>query len=172
MLKVVLIGPESSGKTSLAKQLAAHYETNYVPEFARDYLTQLNRPYTYKDVLHIANKQQEKELQLEALQPNVLFYDTDLINIKHWLEIKYNKCPLWIHEAIGTRKADLYLLLQPDLPWESDPLREFPNQADRNNLFDIYEQDLQDLDMHYTIINGPNRTKQAIKCVDVLLGDI
>ena len=95
MKKIVLIGPESTGKTTLAKALAKHYDCNYVPEYARQYINDLNRPYQKEDIVTIAKKQIELEETKEKKEP-FLFLDTDLIVCKIWSKFKYGECHPWI----------------------------------------------------------------------------
>jgi len=143
MQKIIVTGPESSGKTTLARQLAQHYQTVWVPEYARDYIDGLNREYEEADLLEIAKGQVSREDEFAAkYSPGLLFCDTSLLVIKIWSEVKYKRCHPWILEQLEQRKVDLYLLAYPDIPWEPDPQREHPHQ--RMELFDIYKKELQD----------------------------
>jgi len=138
--KIVITGPESSGKTTLAQQLGQVLETSWVPEFARIYIEQLPRKYAESDLLEIAKGQiKEEDNRLENAN-QFLICDTDLITIKIWSEYKYDVCDPWIIETIENRFYDLYLLCAPDIPWEYDPQRENPN--DRSELYKLYKQEL------------------------------
>ena len=147
MYKVGIIGPESTGKTTLARYLASRYDGVFVPEYAREYMEKLNRPYTYDDVCSIARQQID---QLATLTANTYFFDTELIITKVWFEHKYGTCPEWVVDAIHTYPMDVYLLCYPDLPWIADPVRENPNI--RYELFQRYEREVQELGIPYYII--------------------
>ncbi len=153
MVKIGIIGPESSGKSTLAQQLARRYG-EYIPEYARDYVAALNGHYTYADVLTIARHQVEqlRTLDNEARSDDerVLFFDTELIVTKVWLEHKYGTCPEWVTEALRRYPMDIYLLCTPDIPWIADPTRENPHI--RQYLFNWYEREIQALDIPYYII--------------------
>jgi NadR type nicotinamide-nucleotide adenylyltransferase len=156
MLQLISItGPESSGKTTLAKMLAAHYDTVYVPEFARTYLTKIHRPYMESDLLEITKGQLQLETQKAAFSKDYLFCDSDITVMKIWATQKYGRCDDWIEEKNRTHHYDLYVLCEPDIAWEADPLRENPN--DRYALFDLYIKELEEKKANYIIVNG---TKQ------------
>lgn len=163
---VGIIGAESSGKTTLAQYLAKRYNGLFVPEYAREYMEQLSRPYTIADVEHIARKQIEqiskfhdsKISSLTAQQSNSaaiqqakpVFFDTELIITKVWFEHKYGFCPDWLVDALHKYPMDVYLLCYPDLPWIPDPVRENPDI--RLELFNRYEAEVQALGIPYYII--------------------
>ena len=131
----------------LARYLASRYDGVFVPEYAREYMEKLNRPYTYDDVCTIARQQID---QLATLTANTYFFDTELIITKVWFEHKYGTCPEWVVDAIHTYPMDVYLLCYPDLPWIADPVRENPNI--RYELFQRYEREVQELGIPYYII--------------------
>ena len=153
MYKIGIIGPESSGKSTLARYLAKRYNGIYVPEYAREYVEQLNRPYTQADVELIAHHQIEQisniKYQISNINP-VSFFDTELIVTKVWLLHKYGYCPQWLDDAIRAYPMDVYLLCAPDIPWIPDPTRENPDI--RQFLFDWYEREIQSLNTPYYII--------------------
>ena len=155
MFKIIVTGPESSGKTFLCKALSQHFKINFSKECAREYLHSLKRNYTQNDLLKIAKQQLKAE-------KNKMLLDTDLITIKIWSNYKYGNCNNWILEQIEKQKKEkrFYLLCQPDIKWEEDPLRESPKN--RNELFEIYKKELKILDHDYCIIKGKNRTNKAI----------
>ena len=155
MFKIIVTGPESSGKTFLCKALSKDFKINFSKEYAREYLSSLKRNYTQKDLLKIAKQQLKAE-------KNKMLLDTDLITIKIWSNYKYGNCNNWILEQIEKQKKEkrFYLLCQPDIKWEKDPLRE--NPKNRNELFEIYKKELKILDHDYYIIKGENRTNKAI----------
>ena len=159
MKKVVVTGPECTGKSTLTKSLSQHFDCPYLEEYARQYITQLSTPYTPKDILHIAKKQIEIEDAIPKNSP-YLFLDTDLIVCKVWSEFKYSNCHPWILEQIQERHYDYYLLCDIDLPWQNDDVREHPNN--RGELFAIYEKELKALNKSYAIVSGKNRAQTAI----------
>jgi len=170
--KVVVLGPESTGKSTLCSQLAKHYKTSWVPEFAREYLLNLGRPYQYADLIIIAREQLQAEDEgLKAETGSVLFIDTDMYVMKVWCEFVFGKCHSFILDQIVERTYDLYLLCNTDLPWVKDELREYPDPVNRNILFRIYKDLMINQDTPWVEISGldDERLLQAIKAVDQLL---
>jgi NadR type nicotinamide-nucleotide adenylyltransferase len=167
VLKIAITGPESTGKTELAKQLAIHYKTEFIPEYARTYVEKLNRPYNYLDVLHIARKQIELEKEQSVRANKYLFLDTELIITKVWLEIVYEHCPKWIDTAIRQSNIDLYLLCNLDIPWVEDRIRENGGEM-RGKLFQIYEQLIIENGFKYKIIAGTGdlRLRNALIAIE------
>ena len=155
MPKIIVTGPESSGKTTLCKALSEHYDLTYIKEYAREYLTDLGRDYTQEDLLKISKEQLESENNSQLL-------DTDLITIKIWSKYKYGSCDNWILTQIKKQKSEkrFYLLCKPDIPWKADPLRENPNN--REELFELYKEELGNLGHNYFIVEGGNKVEQAI----------
>lgn len=173
MLRVAITGPESTGKTTLSRQLAAHYRTSWVPEYARAYLEENGAEYTLADLEAIARGQLQQEVQAaagaQAQGHAVLFADTDLLVIKVWAEHAFGQCPTWILERLRQQRYDLVLLPNIDLPWEPDPLREHPHL--RQHFFEVYQQALQDLQVNFAVISGTSsqRFEHARELVDALL---
>ena len=151
-MKIVITGPESSGKTTLLNQIYDKWNFTVIPEYARTYIDKLNRPYAYNDILEIAKGQIALEDNLNELNSTLLFSDTDLLTLQIWCEYKYNKCHTFIKKELFGRLPDLYLLCSPDIPWEFDPQRE--NPYDRLNLFNIYKRKIEELNVDYVIIKG------------------
>ena len=151
-----MTGPESSGKTTLCRQLSNHFNISFAKEFARSYIDSLERSYIMDDLLVIAREQLESEFNFQLL-------DTDLITIKIWSEYKYGKCDKWILDQIEKQKSEkrFYLLCSPDIPWEADNQRKNPN--DRKKLFEIYKNELENLKHKYFIVDGENRLEKIIK---------
>ncbi|HPH73377.1 MAG TPA: ATP-binding protein [Paludibacteraceae bacterium] len=169
MLKTIVItGPESTGKTTLAKELAAHFGADWIPEYARTYIETLGRPYTYDDVEKIALKQKEQFDAALNAKGNYVFFDTYLFITHVWFLHVYQREPVWIKSALKECQADLFLLCRPNIPWEYDPIRENPNN--RDFFYDWYKREL----LHYgkKIIEidrlGKQRTEQAIAAVNLL----
>lgn len=155
MPKIIITGPECSGKTTLCKALSKHFKIPLSKEYARQYLKVIKKNYTQKDLLIIAKTQLKYEKESAIL-------DTDLITIKIWSNEKYGKCDKWILEEINKQKNKnrIYLLCKPDLPWQEDPLRE--NPKDRMRLFEIYKKELSNLGHNYHIISKKNRDYKYI----------
>ena len=157
MISIGIIGPESTGKSTLAVYLANRYKGLLIPEYARTYMELLNRPYTYEDVVAIAKHQIDELRTFRARLKNsdtILFFDTELIITKVWFEHKYGACPQWLEEAIREYPMDTYLLTYPDIEWKPDPVRENPDI--RLQLFRQYEKEVQKLNIPYYIIKHCN----------------
>lgn len=169
LIKIAVTGPESTGKSMMAQQLADHYMTVWVPEFARVHLLNIGRPYNYNDILEIAQKQRASDRVFELLAKKLMFSDTELLVTKIWCEVKYGKCHPWILDAIEKQDYDLYLLMDIDLPWEYDPLREHPEK--RKYLFDYYRNELEKYGFNYRVVHGKDdeRFKNALAFVEELL---
>jgi len=171
MFKIALTGPESVGKSTLSKQLAEHFDGIFVSEFARDYVANLNRHYTYEDVEIIAAKQIEQYLdsiRTSNESNSYIFFDTYLIITKIWFKVVYQRYPEWLESAILTYKMDLYLLCYPDLPWIADGIRE--NEESRMQLYEAYEQELKHYGFMYRVIKGTEneRLQNAINIINNL----
>jgi NadR type nicotinamide-nucleotide adenylyltransferase len=166
MLRIALTGPESTGKTTLAEQLAQHYNTAWVPERARTYLTELGKPYQEKDLLKIAQQQLAMEDEMARQAKGLLFCDTELLVMKIWSQVKYGRINDWILEELEKKRYDHYLLLYPDLPWTPDPQREHPHL--REQMFRLYQGELKKRKRPYTIIQGEgeDRLQAAIRAID------
>ena len=166
MPKIIVTGPESSGKTTLCQQLSTHFKIPFTKEFARDYIHNLDREYLQKDLSIIAKGQ----LQTEKTSDNnpLSIYDTDLITIKIWSNYKYGNCDNWIIEQIKKQKQEnrFYLLCTADIPWQDDPQRENPNN--REELFEIYKEELEILGHDYLIVKGEGRIKNSISKISEL----
>ncbi|MBK8845280.1 MAG: ATP-binding protein [Bacteroidetes bacterium] len=159
MKRIAIIGPESTGKTTMAKMLAAHYKTIIVPEYAREYIMQLNRPYSPKDLLPIAKGQIQLENQLLFQANRLLICDTNMTVMKVWSEYKYGFCAEWILNVINSRYYDHHFVCAPDMPWDADPLREHPNK--REELFDIYIEEMKKQQVRYTVLRGTPEERLA-----------
>ena len=169
LTRIAITGPESTGKSQLAVELAAHYHTVWVPEVARTYLEKLDRPYTLDDVLNIAKEQERLEREMRSRATGLLFCDTELLVTKIWSEFKYGSCDPWILEQLVLQDFDLYLLCDIDLPWQEDPLREHPHR--RKELFDLYLQEMQERKWPYRIVEGYGsaRLDNALSHIESLL---
>lgn len=171
MIKVVIIGPESTGKSTLCEQLATHYGTNWCPEYARQYLEAQGTSYNYNDLLHIARGQIALEENHSRSGNKLLFIDTDMYVMKVWCEFVFGKCHRFVLDQIVERQYDLYLLCATDLPWADDPLREYPDLKTREKLFHFYKDILVNQQTPWTIINGgyEERLRKAVAAVDAII---
>jgi NadR type nicotinamide-nucleotide adenylyltransferase len=165
--KVAIIGPECTGKTTLAQKLAVHFSTIWVPEYARLYIEKLGRPYKYNDVEQIATFQYNQIKENYADANRFVFFDTDLIITKVWFEVVFGKTPHWLDKAIRESNFLLYLLCDTSLPWKPDNVRENGGVM-RNKLFDMYQQNLEMYNFKYNIIAGigDERTSFAINFIN------
>ena len=136
--RILILGPESTGKSTLAADLSIYFGEPWVPEFAREYLQKINRPYTYEDLSKIGKGQINLEDELFQQAKNFLFCDTDLRVIKVWSEHRFGKTHSWILDEISSRVYDLILLTDVDFPWQLDPLREHPELEMRQFFFEKY----------------------------------
>jgi len=181
--KIVIIGPESTGKSTLCEQLAQHYETTWCPEFAREYLLSNGTSYEFDDLLTIARGQLALEDEfttqletnslpmLEAGGHLPLFIDTDMYVMKVWCEFVFNKCHRFILDEILTRQYDLYLLCNIDLPWVADELREYPDLHTRKKLYSIYKDIMINQPVPWVDISGgyEERLSKAIVSINKIL---
>ncbi len=192
--KITILGPESTGKSTLCEQLAQHYNMQWCPEFAREYLLTNGTNYTYDDLLTIARGQLALEDEytnkvksqwsiagehtwvnphslLTTRRPPMLFIDTDMYVMKVWCEYVFDKCHQFILDQIVNRQYDLYLLCNTDLPWVKDELREYPDEANRKELFNIYKDLLINQQVPWVEIGGndEDRLITAINAVEEYL---
>ncbi len=151
--KIVLTGPESTGKSSLSKYLANYYNTNSCGEYAREYVERLKRHYTYKDVETIAKRQIVLEEQMLKKANKILFVDTSLIITKIWFKIAYNQIPKWFNQKLQETLADFYLLCNTETEWKYDPVRENGGEM-REILFQKYKKELELYNVDFEIVSG------------------
>ena len=152
-MKIVITGPESSGKTTLLNDINNKWNFTIIPEYARIYIDKLNRPYNYDDILEIAKGQIALEDNSEySGGSTLLFADTDLLTLQIWCEYKYNKCHPFIIEKLKINLPDLYLICSPKIPWEFDSQRENPH--DRIELYNIHLDKIKKMGISYEIIEG------------------
>jgi len=173
-IKVVLFGPESTGKTTLSRQLARHYNSVWVPEYAREYLQNKwnneRKTCEPKDLLPIAEGQIKLENELAKKTDTVLICDTDLLETKVYSEAYYSGgCDPILEEYALKNKYDLYFLTYIDTPWEADDLRDKPEE--RLEMFKAFESELIKSKRPYMILKGgkKERLEIAIKHIDKLL---
>jgi len=153
VFRVGVIGPESTGKSNLARYLAKRYHGIYVPEYAREFVERKRtREVSYDELCEIARFQIEQMKSIESDASPVVFYDTELIVTKVWFEDAFGRVPECLEEAIKSYPMDVYLLTSPDLPWTQDGTRYNGSDEKRQELFDRYEQAIQALNRPYYII--------------------
>ena len=162
MPKIIVTGPESSGKSTLCKALSIHFKIPFTKEYAREYLNDLDREYKQYDLLKIAKRQLQSEQITQLL-------DTDLITIKIWSKYKYGNCDKWILDEIEKQKSEnrFYLLCKSDIPWQADAQRENPHE--REELFKIYKKELENLGHNYFIVEGKERKEKSISKISSLM---
>jgi nicotinamide riboside kinase len=164
-LRVVLTGPESSGKSTLARALAGYFGCDMVPEFARSFLNALHREYNYDDLALIVRGQTAWEQWYARHSKHwLLVCDTDWTVLRIWESFRYGSVQHTLHcnPAPGT----MYILCKPDIEWEPDPLRENPH--DRDELFELYERLLRESGSDYVISAGSmaDRLQNALNLIE------
>jgi NadR type nicotinamide-nucleotide adenylyltransferase len=172
IIKIALFGPESTGKTTLAKQLAEFYKTDWVPEFARDYLQEKWDKYQticdVNDMLPIAYGQTQLENQKMASANQYLFCDTNLMVTKVFSEVYYNYCDPLLDQAACEHEYDLFFLTDIDVPWKKDDLRDKPEG--RETVFSVFKKSLIDNNKPFITLSGDAslRLKKAVSIIDNL----
>lgn len=168
--KIAIVGPESTGKSTLSRQLAGHFEEPWVPEYARTYLEHLGRAYRQSDLRAIARGQLAWERARLKQARALLVCDTNLLVIRIWSEVKYGEVDAWIRAQEHLDSYALHLLTDIDLPWEDDPLREHPEPAQRAELLKRYEQALRQAGVPFVVVSGKEeeRLQRAAKALEMI----
>lgn len=163
--RIAIIGAESTGKTTLARSLALRFHTQWVPEYAREYMSMHTDAYSAEDILKIAKYQLQEEEQLMSAANKLLFTDTEFIVAKVWSEDVFGSCPEWILGQLKKKHYDLYLLTSNDLPWIADPVRVNPQR--RDYFFNLYKRELEERNFTFEIISGryEGRLLNAIRTI-------
>lgn len=162
-IRIAIVGAESSGKTTLCRDLAEHYAADWLPEYAREYFAHNDSPgYDIDDVVRIGAEQLLREQQHSA---PLLFCDSNLLINRIWAEERFGFCPEWIAEHYRPQDYLLHLLPTPDIPWEPDPLRENPH--DRQRLFERYHLALTESGCRFVVVSG-SRQERVQQAVDEL----
>lgn len=157
VIRIAMIGPESSGKSTIAAHISNCFGFTLVSEYAREYLGALSRPYELSDILHIYQKQMELELELLIKSPKGIISDTECINGLVWCNEVFGTTPPWFEDQIRNKPYDLYLLTSPDIPYEADPLRENPGRG--AYFFERFMQELKKRGLPFSVINGEGATR-------------
>ncbi|MBQ0734590.1 AAA family ATPase [Aquimarina celericrescens] len=173
-IKIVLFGPESSGKTTLSKQLAEHYQCEWVPEYMREYLQEKWDKYSevcsYEDLLPIAEGQIKLENEYSKKTNKLLICDTNLLELKVYAKVYFEgKVPKILNKISQENVYDLYLLTYIDTPWIADDLRDRPHQ--REEMFLTFKASLDQYNLPYIVLKGDkvSRLEKAIQTIDELI---
>ena len=158
LTRICLTGPESTGKSTLALRLSRERGAPLVPEYAREYALQAGRPLTEQDVEPIARGWIARADRIAANVTGLLILDTDLISTVVYARWYYGHCPGWIEEEAYERRADLYLLLDTDIPWHPDPVRDAGSPEEREELFDAFRATLDEMGTTWRIVSGERDT--------------
>lgn len=166
--RILILGPESTGKSTLSSDLSTEFEEPWVPEFAREYLEKIGREYRYEDLLEIGKGQVELEDRLAKNADKYLFCDTDLRVIHIWSQHRFGKTDPWVLEQIKSRKYSLILLTDTDLPWEPDPQREYPELEMRQYFFEKYLMLAKESGFPFEVVRGNEKARmdQALQFIE------
>lgn len=151
-LKIAVVGPESTGKSTMANYLAERLNTLCVPEYARFYCKNLNRTYTLQDEVNMFYGQVALEEAFLIRCPEILVCDTTILTVKIWCDHLFGRTPSEVTDEIAVRPYDFFLLMDIDLPWEDDPLRDFPKE--REHFLGVWKKELMALNANYELISG------------------
>lgn len=167
--KIAIVGPESTGKSTMSAYLAEHFHTVWVPEFARDYCAALTAPPTWQDEINMFYGQIALEEEYLPKANGLLICDTTFITVKIWSDYTFGRSPQEVLDELPKHPYDLYLLLSIDLPWEEDPLRDFPHM--REHFMAVWHKELNELGANYQVISGTgtDRYESAVTAIDGFL---
>jgi len=168
VVKIVVTGPESSGKSWLCEKLAAHFNAPWVPEYARQYLEKNGPDYSFETLSTIRKFHLEFQALYLKQKSEIIFLDTDLINFKVWEKIVFGKTHEKLEEQLRLEEDHRYLLTYPDIPWEPDVLRENPH--DRLAIFEAHREEIEAYGRPYQIVKGEGeaRLRNAINAIQNL----
>lgn len=169
MIKIVITGSESTGKTDLARKLGTHFTAPVSAEFVRGYAASRREALDFADHGPIAHGQMAAEDAAIARARNVVILDTDLVSTVVYCEHYFGRCPAWIVEAARTRAGTMYLLLAPDVPWIADGVRDRGDR--RDEMHQLFVNKLRSLDLPFVEISGPwdERFRRASEIIEHLL---
>jgi NadR type nicotinamide-nucleotide adenylyltransferase len=169
VVKIAVVGPESTGKSTMSAYLASHYNTVWIPEYARDYCAKLTGPPTWQDEINMFYGQLALEEEILPQANKLVICDTTFITVKIWSDQMFGRAPQEVIDELPKHPYDLYLLLDIDLPWQDDPLRDFPHL--REHFMTVWHTELRTLNANYVTIsgNGAERYKSAIDAIDAYM---
>ena len=169
IIKIAIAGPESTGKSTMSAFLAEHYYTVWVPEYAREYCEKLTEPPTWQDEINMFYGQLALEQEYLPKANKILICDTTFITVKIWSDQIFGRSPQEVLDELPKHPYDFYLLLNIDLPWQDDPLRDFPDM--REHFMEVWHKELKELNANYVTISGTgqDRYESAVKAIDEFL---
>ena len=167
--KIAIVGPESTGKSTMSIALAKHYNVPWVPEYARYYCAALKQDCTLQDEINMYHGQLALEESVLAItETDFIICDTTFLTVKIWSDEMLGETPQIVLDALQQYPYDFYLLLDIDLPWQEDPLRDFPHM--REHFMEVWHKELKALNANYVVVNGiENRLQNAINEIDHFL---
>ena len=168
LIRVVLTGSESTGKTTLANELARHYRAELVPEFVRSYAEQREGVITFNDHGPIARGQMALEDEVFANARRLVFLDTDLLSTVVYCDHYFGRCPDWIRETATARRPDLYVLCDIDVPWVADGVRDRGDR--RDEMQELFRRAVADSGADYITVRGDvaHRVEAATAAIDAI----
>ncbi len=167
--KIAIVGPESTGKSTISIALAKHYNVPWVPEYARYYCSSLTADCTLQDEINMYHGQLALEESVLAMtEASFIICDTTFLTVKIWSDEMFGETPQIVLDGLKQKPYDFYLLLDIDLPWQEDPLRDFPHM--REHFMQVWQKELKTLKANYIIVNGiENRLQNAITAINDFL---
>ncbi|HEY0054154.1 MAG TPA: ATP-binding protein [Pedobacter sp.] len=165
IIKIAVVGPESTGKSTISEQLAEHYQTVWVPEYARGYCEKLTGPCSWQDEINMFHGQLALEKALIPKANRLLICDTTFITVKIWCDYNFGKSPQEVLDELPNHPYDFYLLMDIDLPWQEDPLRDFPHL--REHFMQVWHKELTSLKANYSAISGTGSIR-LMNCIDAV----
>jgi NadR type nicotinamide-nucleotide adenylyltransferase len=169
IIKIAIVGPESTGKSTMSSYLADYYKTIWVPEYAREYCEKLTESPTWQDEINMFYGQLALEKEYLPKANKLLICDTTFITVKIWSDQMFGRSPQEVLDELPKHAYDLYLFLSIDLPWEDDPLRDFPQM--REHFMDVWHKELKELNANYVVISGTGKERYngAVSAIDDFL---
>lgn len=166
--KIVITGPESTGKSWLTKKLGEHFQVPFADEYARYYLEEHGPDYDFETLETIIQNHKTHQHQIISQATELVFLDTDLLNFKTWEQLVFGKTHDFLEKEIAKESDHLYLLTYPDIPWTPDPLRVNPDN--RLELFELNLDLIKKLNRPYQIVRGgyDDRFKNALNRLNAL----
>jgi NadR type nicotinamide-nucleotide adenylyltransferase len=168
--KIAIVGPESTGKSTISSQLAKYYNVPWVAEYARYYCEALKGPCTLRDEVNMFHGQLALEASvLDTTESEFIICDTTFLTVKIWSDAFFGETPQVVLDSLKAKSYDFYVLLDIDLPWQDDPLRDFPDQ--REHFMEVWHMELKALNANYQLVSGfgERRLNNAIVAIDDFL---